>query len=85
MNKILSFIIVLSLLNSCNYVNYQQGQDLYKTNCATCHMPDGSGVNELYPSLNNLDQNSFNLSEMPCIIRNGLGNELSLIQMSGLE
>jgi len=70
---------------SCDYVNYKQGQGLYKTNCVTCHMEDGSGVAELYPALNNMDNSQAYFEAIPCIIRNGLNREASVIEMAGLK
>ena len=85
--KILAFVGCISLLIyvSCNYTNYVQGQQLYESNCATCHMSDGSGVSELYPALNQFKNSMFKVSDMPCIIRNGLQREGSLIEMAGLK
>ncbi len=77
--------IVSMIFMSCDYVNYKQGQGLYEANCVTCHMQDGSGVAELYPSLNNMQSSKTYFEAIPCIIRNGLNRQESVIEMVGLQ
>ena len=36
-------------LTSCQTNVYQQGEELYVTNCSQCHGVDGKGLNELIP------------------------------------
>lgn len=81
----LSLMFISLVLAACDYVNYQQGQDLYENNCVTCHMGDGSGVAELYPALNKMQANKTYIDAMPCIIRNGLQRPNSIIEMAGLK
>jgi len=81
------FLIFLSFLLmtiACDTVNYRQGQILYDANCATCHMPDGSGVARLYPSLVPFSQNGIEPGDMPCIIRQGQDSDKYSLAMSGL-
>lgn len=33
----------------------QRGGTIYSSNCASCHMADGTGINSLYPSLAGAD------------------------------
>jgi len=88
-NKLLFLLLIVALsamiISSCDYVNYQQGQQLYNTNCVTCHMQDGSGVAELYPTLNKMESSDNYIEAIPCIIRNGLQRDGSLIEMVGLS
>lgn len=78
-------ILAIALLFSCDNTNYKQGQLLYESNCATCHMPDGTGVSKLYPSLNNIKNNDINIINLPCIIRHGQNKEEYLLEMEGLD
>ena len=81
-----SFAVIVSMLVvSCDYINYKQGQGLYEVNCVTCHMQDGSGVAELYPSLNKMGDSKAYFEAIPCIIRNGLKRQESVIEMVGLK
>lgn len=77
-------IFSLGLITSCEYVNYQQGKVLFESNCAVCHMEDGSGVAKLYPSLNSFSKSNLTVTQIPCIIRNGTQNSTSVINMAGL-
>jgi mono/diheme cytochrome c family protein len=70
---------------SCDYTTYQQGKLLYETNCATCHMPDGSGVAKLYPALNDLKSKKNIIQEIPCIIINGINKPESSLAMAGIK
>lgn len=81
---VLSLFCLIILSENCNYTNYQQGKVLYETNCAVCHMADGSGVAKLYPSLNKLSESGINPQSIPCIIRNGLQRDGSVIEMAAL-
>jgi hypothetical protein len=42
-------------LASCNQVKYTQGQRIYMTSCANCHMDDGSGLKDAIPSIHQSD------------------------------
>ena len=77
---------MITIVNySCQESKYVQGKQLYDFNCSSCHMLDGSGVAKLYPSLNPLDTSRVQLSDMPCIIRNGLSSEGSVLHMQGIK
>lgn len=52
------------------------GEILYAQYCANCHQPDGNGLAELYPPLNNSDYLQEHLAELPCIIKQGKQGEL---------
>ena len=79
-SKHLLLLPVLALILSCNHVKYPYGKRSFERLCGDCHMDDGSGVSSLYPSLsgNNYDGNYI---DIPCIIRNGVNDSTSVIQM----
>lgn len=79
------FLIAALATNSCDYTNYKQGKLLYESNCATCHMTDGSGVARLYPSLRSDEALDFLPEEMPCIIRYGQNKDAYSLAMVGIS
>ncbi len=79
------FLLLLICSGGCDNTNYIQGKSLYETNCATCHMPDGSGVSRLYPAINNLKESAVDLDNMPCIIRYGQNKEEYSLEMAGIK
>ena len=62
------FMLLLSI--GCAQT-YPQGENLYITYCANCHMADGSGLERLIPTLRNADYLTLHADKVPCIIRNG--------------
>ncbi len=81
-NKVNTIFLILAILTyfSCNEAKYMQGKRTYDMVCATCHMQNGSGVKNLYPSLKPINT-SITSSELACIIRYGVNKESSLIKM----
>lgn len=67
---LLSAIVLLSY--QCTENTYAQGEALYKSQCANCHMEDGSGLQGLIPPLAKADYLLENKDKLACIIRNGL-------------
>jgi mono/diheme cytochrome c family protein len=45
-----------------------EGMALYKTNCENCHQADGSGLRDLYPSIN---KSKISPEALTCLMRNG--------------
>ena len=82
MKQLISIIILSALLLvlACNHNVYKQGKDLYESNCAACHMPDGSGVGDLYPALSSLGP-SYDYSLISCYVVNGKKTENSIVEM----
>ncbi len=82
MKRLISIILLSSILIAvaCNHTTYKQGKDLYESNCATCHMPDGSGVGDLYPALSTLGS-EYDYSLISCYIINGKKSENSVLEM----
>ncbi len=67
-----------ALMGSCTYQPYEQGRQLYLRQCASCHMDDGSGLEQLIPPLR---QSHFLLksgAELACLIRLGTKDSLLL-------
>jgi mono/diheme cytochrome c family protein len=62
--RIIVFIIILVLTNSCNILtqkentkdivftkSIERGSAIYADFCVTCHLPNGTGVNKVFPPL----------------------------------
>ena len=45
-----------------------EGMNLYKTHCENCHQADGSGLRDLYPSIQKSNLSPMTLA---CLIKNG--------------
>lgn len=45
-----------------------EGMGLYKTHCENCHQADGSGLRDLYPSI---QKTQLSPEALSCIMRNG--------------
>lgn len=58
-------------LASCANPPFAQGQNLYLTHCANCHMEDGSGLRGNIPPLAGADYLRDHQEELACIIRYG--------------
>ena len=69
------------LLMACQE-QYPQGKRLYEHHCSSCHMNDGTGLGALLPPLKNSDFLAENLYRVPCIIRNGL---FETITVNGIQ
>ena len=52
------------------------GTILYKQECESCHMEDGSGLEELIPPLARSDWLANNQDKLPCMIREGMTGPL---------
>jgi mono/diheme cytochrome c family protein len=57
---------------SCADTAFSQGQASYKSQCANCHMDDGSGLQGLIPPLAGADYLIEHKNELACIIRKGM-------------
>lgn len=68
----LLFFISLFFLSRCETNPYREGERLYKTNCANCHMDNGEGLGALIPPLAGADFLEKNREALPCILRYGL-------------
>lgn len=75
-------IIISSFLISCGNQKFEQGKKLYQTHCESCHQANGEGLAKLYPPLKDSDYWLNNQSKVPCIIRNGLKDTISVNQIT---
>lgn len=67
----------LGLLPNCQPSNrYRQGEQLYLSQCANCHMEDGQGLRGLIPPLAGADYVAADPLRMACIIRRGLADTI---------
>lgn len=67
-----SFLLFSLFLSSCSSHPYADGERLYLTNCANCHLDDGKGLGALIPPLAGSDHLTGQAERLPCIIRYGL-------------
>ncbi len=63
-------------LESCNDNPYKQGKMIYDSQCANCHMDDGSGLKGNIPPLANADYIADDPYLMACIIKHGVEGEV---------
>jgi len=88
-NKMFFSIALIFVLLACNETPYMQGKRLYTAKCQNCHMPNGEGLNNLIPTLDNAPILGSN--EMICIIINGKsdsiisGNSFLVKEMPGFK
>ncbi len=57
---------------------YHDGQAIYKTMCANCHLDNGEGLGGLIPPLANSDFLVTNRAQLPCLIRHGMEGEITV-------
>lgn len=70
---IVGLILGISLWSSaCSDMTFSQGQAAYKSQCANCHIEDGTGLQGLIPPLAGADYLIEHKNELACIIRKGL-------------
>jgi mono/diheme cytochrome c family protein len=73
--KNLALLIFASIFVSCQSkeeITQQQysveGMALYKANCENCHQADGSGLRDLYPSI---QKSKLSPEALACLLKNG--------------
>ena len=73
------FLLAGMTLWACeNQHSYRQGESLYKTHCASCHIDDGLGLRGVIPPLTGSDYLARDPAHTACIIRNGLQGEITV-------
>lgn len=70
------FLFFLCLVSACQPNPYKQGERLYKTNCANCHMDNGEGLGALIPPLAGADYLEKNREKLPCLLRHGIKDSI---------
>jgi len=78
MNKFLMVIYstLLFFILSCSTKGYKRGGELYEAYCSDCHMSDGSGLEGLYPPINDSDYIKKHKLDLVCIIRYGFEKDI---------
>lgn len=78
--KNIIFLLCLSFVigQQCSDTSFQAGQRLYKANCANCHMDHGEGLGALIPPLAKSDYLAAHRNELPCLLRRGLGDSITV-------
>lgn len=56
--------------------NRPQGEVLYNSECASCHLEKGDGLPGIIPPINNSDYLINNFDHLACIIKNGIHDTL---------
>lgn len=83
-------ILLCTILISCYNQKFEQGKKLYTTHCESCHQVNGEGLAKLYPPIKNSDYWKNNQNLIPCIIKNGLKDTITVngaiytTQMAGI-
>lgn len=87
MSKVLVVIIlVISVCLSCQQEKYTQGKRIYKALCSNCHMDDGNGLGQIYPSLHKSIYLGDKIEDLTCLIRTGKqSSHLSTVVMPGFS
>jgi mono/diheme cytochrome c family protein len=73
MHRSIFVLFILGLLTgwACQKNPYKQGEIMYGTYCANCHMDDGTGLRGRIPPLAQADYLKKKPEEIACIIRYG--------------
>jgi mono/diheme cytochrome c family protein len=74
-------ILIIGLSMACKENYYTQGKMLYEFHCANCHMEDGSGLEDVIPSISNSSYFNERRDEFTCLLINGTG----VARTDGLE
>ena len=73
--KVIFFLSLSVCLWACATQPYAQGKRIYDAYCLQCHMADGNGLGELYPSLIGSSYLLSDIDKLACLIRNGQQSE----------
>ena len=73
-----AILILMALSTSCKQEPYKQGKILYQNFCANCHMEDGTGLQGIIPPLAGADYVRDNQQLLPCLIRHGVQEPLTV-------
>ena len=78
LRNVLFLGFLLGSVAACENQTYQSGGRLYKTMCANCHMDAGEGLGALIPPIAGSDYLGKNRERLPCIIRYGLHDTITV-------
>lgn len=57
---------------------FAEGYQLYTSHCSNCHQPDGKGMANLYPPINQKEFLPDNQQLFACIVKNGTSGEITI-------
>ena len=76
---------IITMLSACLSDNeqmfnryYTAGALLYRTNCQNCHGVNGEGLGALIPPFQDSVYLKHNLAKMPCFVKNGLTDTITV-------
>ncbi len=80
MNRLLLIIFTVLLISivSCSTKGFKRGKILYDAYCSDCHMNDGSGLEGLFPPIDNSDYLKTHKLDLACIIHYGLEGKIKV-------
>ncbi len=85
-NKLFLFVFTLALSLTlfihCQPEVFAQGERIYQSKCASCHMEEGQGLGELIPPVAASDYYLQHYDELVCNIINGMNGK---IIVNGIE
>lgn len=67
-----------TILFACRQNPWRDGEWLYEKNCASCHGAAGQGLGELIPPLAGADYLQTHRAQLPCIVRYGLQDSITV-------
>ncbi|MFC0319164.1 MULTISPECIES: c-type cytochrome [Olivibacter] len=77
--------LIASVMNACQGEQeikkaqfFTNGKSLFATKCANCHGSEGEGLGNLYPPLTDTTFLYTMRKELPCIVKYGLHEELTI-------
>lgn len=73
--------VLILVLRTCSSPP-NQGERLYVSNCASCHMENGKGLGKAIPPLAQADYLEKHREQFACIVRNG---QHDTIRVNGIE
>lgn len=76
---IILFLMTLILaFEACEQNKFQDGKALYQSQCAHCHMADGTGLGDAIPALGKANLTARK-EQIPCIIRKGIQGQVMIM------
>ncbi len=75
---VLLYTITFLFAPACDSSPYKQGKNLYVTHCQNCHQEDGNAVMGLIPPIAGSDYLAANQDNLPCLIRYGLNEPITV-------
>ena len=88
MIKLITFVLLFVTLFSCDITgkagtvaptrDLLKGKKLYANHCAGCHQDKGEGLGKVYPPIKDSDYLRNHFSDLPCMIRNGMNDTITV-------